>query len=390
MGSKSLRGRLYAAMMALRDSNIQTTIMSFAGNSSMEMRPEANNDARGYSSVELHQPLTTVELHNIMTRRFSNLQLPDDNHTLLAESLMAAITTVSSLFARLYVLNLQPVQSLSAHWPRVVRLLQVLILSQLHPFRVLQAPLLRVLRPLHWLLVPFAAMATPLALHITIRHIVTYLFSPLHTSTDISSRQTIRSNSAHLVQAIIDALRLLRDRVNSHARSAPHFSSLSLVLKPSMQTSHRATNCENNDVEQTDVSHAETTHTQDIICNNRQSEEPESKNPETQTNHNMEPSSPLMSTITTESCSQTSISGTMVGEVESHNNSHVDEDRQWQKSESKSTESPNSNHASARVIRLGIGGLTPGKHENGTRLKGLAALEGTERRPQHSISRVDI
>lgn len=127
--------------------------------------------------VELEPPLTTAELQRVLTRRLTNLQLPDDNHTMLAESFMTLITTVTSLFAKLYILNLKPVRKLPSKQPRLAFAAQLLSLSQLHPLRVLQAPLLRVLRPLQWLLVPFAAMATPLALQLTVHQVLAFLFS---------------------------------------------------------------------------------------------------------------------------------------------------------------------------------------------------------------------
>lgn len=242
IGPTSLKARPCAALTALRDPNIWMTMMSLVGSSTVTMGSGANHNLREQSSTELNPPLTTVELHNVLTRRLSNLQLPDDNHTLLAESLINTIKTVSSLLTKLYLLNLQSVQLIPTHWPRLTRLLQILTLSQLQPFQVLQAPLLRLIRPLQWLLVPFAAMATPLALHLTIQYTLSCLCPSLHSFTNISSRRPVCSNSACFVQAIINALKLLRDLVNGRARSAPtrsapHFST-SLVSKPSSQLRH--------------------------------------------------------------------------------------------------------------------------------------------------------
>lgn len=126
----------------------------------------------------LNPPLTRLELNRLLTRREWNMYLPDDVHTSLAESLSSFFTVTTSLFAKLYIINLPVVQQFLAQYPIV----QVICLTQLHPLRLLQRPLLAAFRPLQWILTPFSAMAVPLALNLTVQRGLTKLLNRLPLS----------------------------------------------------------------------------------------------------------------------------------------------------------------------------------------------------------------
>lgn len=126
----------------------------------------------------LNPPLTRLELNRLLTRREWNMYLPDDVHTNLAESLSSLFAVTTSLFAKLYVINLPVVQQFLAQYPIV----QVICLTQLHPLRLLQRPLLAAFRPLQWILTPFSAMAVPLALNLTVQRGLAKLLNRLPSS----------------------------------------------------------------------------------------------------------------------------------------------------------------------------------------------------------------
>lgn len=121
--------------------------------------------------------LTTAEFHQILTRRLRNDNLPDDAHTLLAERITTLTTLITSFAAKLYILNRTPLANLPTTNPRLSTILRILTLSQLRPFRVLTLPLIRIFRPLSWLLAPFAAMSLPLAVHLIATAVITH-FTP--------------------------------------------------------------------------------------------------------------------------------------------------------------------------------------------------------------------
>lgn len=111
--------------------------------------------------------LTTNELHYVLTRRLRNLTLPDDMHTNFAETASSVMTNTLALLAKLHLLQLAPVRNFLEQHRKANVVLQVFALSQLHPFRILQIPLLRMMRPLHWILAPFVSMSVPVALTIS-------------------------------------------------------------------------------------------------------------------------------------------------------------------------------------------------------------------------------
>lgn len=130
------------------------------------------------SQYLLNPPLTRLELNRLLTRREWNMYLPDDVHTNLAESLSSLFAVTTSLFAKLYVINLPVVQQFLAQYPIV----QVICLTQLHPLRLIQRPLLAAFRPLQWILTPFSAMAVPLALNLTVQRGLAKLLNRLPSS----------------------------------------------------------------------------------------------------------------------------------------------------------------------------------------------------------------
>lgn len=158
----------------------------------------------GNEGVLLENPLSTYELQRILVRRITNLNLPDDVHTQFADSITDLITTTTSLFAKLYVLNLPNVRNiLETH-----KFITYLIFSQLHPLRVLQAPLFRFIRPLQWLLAPFASFTTPYFLRFATEKVISMvfpIFSRLYSSKrkkSTSSRSRIRGRPSSTSRSI--------------------------------------------------------------------------------------------------------------------------------------------------------------------------------------------
>lgn len=116
--------------------------------------------------------LSNLELHALLKRRLSLQTLPDDPHTQFSESLSQALTIVSSFFTKLYILEKTPLYNLPNTYPRLAYPLAAITLSQLPPLRLLCLPLIRIIRPLQWILVPFQQMALPLFIHISARYII--------------------------------------------------------------------------------------------------------------------------------------------------------------------------------------------------------------------------
>lgn len=172
---------------------------SSAAASSLE--PASSSARRNGDGGLLENPLTTVEIQKIIMRRIANFSLPDDAHTHLAESTTDFITTTTSLFAKLYFISQPNVRSiLETH-----KFINYIIFSQLQPLRILQIPLLRFIRPLQWLLAPFASFTTPVVLKFASEKILSFafpLFYRVHnykrkrSSGQSSNRQRLRSRSS--------------------------------------------------------------------------------------------------------------------------------------------------------------------------------------------------
>lgn len=269
----SLVTRLRAVISALCHGDAGKSQMLYVRPPTMAMAWRPTEGLDEHNSVELNPPLTMVELRNVLTRRVTNLHLPDDNHTLLAESFTTAITIMSSLFAKLYVLNLTAVQSLPAQRPRLARLLQVLTLSQLHPLRILQAPLLRIIRPLQWLLVPFASMATPLALHLTVQRSLAFFFPPRSGATSTSSRRRAHSSHERFVQNLFGSLRLGRDQTSSRVKRVSS-SVWTPTSKPSSESKRLFRRSESGVIEKPNTSTVGTSGTMGIIWENQRNSDP--------------------------------------------------------------------------------------------------------------------
>lgn len=87
-------------------------------------------------------------------------------HVRIAHTVSSRMNDLFALFAKLQLLNSSPVREFCQAHPRIAACLKLVALVQLRPLSLLQAPLLKSLRPLHWLLAPFSTMALPVALTI--------------------------------------------------------------------------------------------------------------------------------------------------------------------------------------------------------------------------------
>lgn len=153
-------------------------------------------------SAELNSALlASHDLLWMLNRRVQGFKIPDDSHTLCADVITIAITAATSFFAKMYFLNTKPVRKLSRNRPRLCKAFCVLTLSQLHPLRLLQVPLLQAIRPLQWILAPFASMALPLALKLTCQGVASFW----KCSSRFSGRQASCPTSAPVSQPLSPA-----------------------------------------------------------------------------------------------------------------------------------------------------------------------------------------
>lgn len=102
--------------------------------------------------------------HYIGNNRSRIVNLQPNVHARIAHTVSSRTNDLFALFAKLQLLHSSPAREFCQAHPRLAVLLKLIALVQLSPLSLLQAPLLKSVRPLHWLLAPFSTMALPVAL----------------------------------------------------------------------------------------------------------------------------------------------------------------------------------------------------------------------------------
>lgn len=155
----------------------------------------------------LQPPLSLSEYNLIFSRRVQNLNLPDNPHLLLSESLSANLTSLFALLFKLHLLQTPPVTTLRTSHRRIFHALRALSLSQLPPLRLLSRPLLRLVPPLHWLTTPFHLFATPFLLDT--------LYQLLKSRLRARATPTPVQDLHHLRNHISESLTTTRDNLSN-------------------------------------------------------------------------------------------------------------------------------------------------------------------------------
>lgn len=192
--------------------------------------------------------LTPPEVHHIFSRRLRNRHLPDDAHTVFAESFTSFLTCTTSFAAKFYLLRNQFL-ILRRKRPILSRCLRLLALSQLRPIRLLLHPLLRILRPLQWVLVPFASMSVPVAVDLSlelIMHILTPALPrlipqrPKLVDNLISTAEQVSLQLHQSLEARADELGCHLQQAFENAKlafaSPPHLPDLPALFAPESNT----------------------------------------------------------------------------------------------------------------------------------------------------------
>lgn len=148
--------------------------------------------------------LTQSELRIVLRRRSQNLNLPDDLHTSLAETVTTCQTLLAAFAIKLHLLRTRRSADFKQNHPRITTFLRILCLSQLRPFRIMLRPLLHVVRPLSWFLAPAYGMALPALVDVVMDTTVAFLRSnvpapktPQQAAQDLSESVTSMLDMLH-------------------------------------------------------------------------------------------------------------------------------------------------------------------------------------------------